>query len=76
MTGLQEAQKFQKHLQSCKKHPNRLTCDICNGTKKVESEEVGWEGIEIKCWCCRGTGKINPSTGLLGAVEIRAESGQ
>lgn len=76
MTGLQEAQKFQKHLQTCKKHPNRQVCAVCDGTKKVKGESAGWEGIEIKCWCCKGAGKVNPAGSLLDSVQIRAESGQ
>lgn len=76
MTGLQEAQKFQKHLGVCKKHPERKECRVCQGTKKVKNEEVGWEGIEVKCWHCNGVGQINPASDLREALKIRAGSGQ
>ena len=74
MTGLQEVTKFQKHLSTCKKHPNRQDCSVCSGTKKVVCE--GFETATEKCWKCNGTGKMNPRSNLNEALEVRAESGQ
>jgi len=54
LTGLQELQKFNKHLRTCKKHPGRQTV----------VEETG----NLK--------KKNPTTSLLDALNIRADSGQ
>jgi len=76
LTGLQEIQKFQKHLQTCKKHPDRKDCPLCNGEKKVKSDDAGSEGLAVKCWYCNGAGKVNPPAGLKKALEVRAESGQ
>ena len=52
-TGLQEVQKFQKHLKTCKKNPQRKIIVDDDG-KLVNAT----------------------TTSLLGALDIRAESGQ
>lgn len=36
MTGLQELQKFHKHLQACKKHPDRKTIVTSEGELKKQ----------------------------------------
>lgn len=54
MTGLQEIQKFEKHLKTCRKNPKR----------KVVVTESGDLAIEVR------------PTGMLEALQIRADSGQ
>lgn len=43
MTGLQELQKFQKHLRSCRKNPNNKTVVTPDGSMYVYYIPTHWK---------------------------------
>lgn len=49
MTGLQELQKFQKHLRTCRKNPNNKTVVTSNGSiTKLKDRPTLLEALNIR----------------------------
>jgi len=41
-----------------KKINKKETCSVCHGRKKLNTC-IGYQFMELDCWRCGGTGKIN-----------------